>query len=292
MQSIISWIDRAVVADSAILVATDYDGTLTDIVGRPEQAVLSERARAALVALAHGSGTHVAILSGRTLSDLSPRIDELGPVWHSSDNGTVVVDPTRRAHIFEEHTCEPNHAVLSERAEALARVFDGAWVETKPRGVALHYRGVAEAKHDALVEMFRLSCSTHGARVLHGRKVIEGHFGACDKGSALRFIAESLPAETAVIYVGDDATDEPALEYAHKSARGLALHVSSSERMAPRVHVDGWLSGPDEWIEILEALATLRGRPAIQQAIAARSVSLATGFERIQRAPQSSARVR
>ena len=151
-------------------------------------------------------------------------------------------------------------SALHARAHELARVFRGARVELKPRSVALHYREVDERKHDALIEMFRLAIVTQGARVMPGRKVIEGSFGGGDKGMALAYIRSQLPEGTAVLYVGDDTTDEPALAYAHNDPLGLALHVQSRERLAPRVSVNGWLSNTTEWLEILELLAILRGR--------------------------------
>jgi trehalose-phosphatase len=219
---------------------------------------LPDGARNSLETLACGRSTHVAIISGRTHSDLAPRIADLGRVWTSSDHGAVVVDPEGRKHVLGEHVARAGHSALRARAENLARAFAGTSIEVKPRSIALHYRGAADEAHPMIKNIFAAACVTEGARILYGRKVIEGQFGGADKGAALRFIAANLPSGTAVVYAGDDTTDEPALRYAHERALGLAFYVQSAERKAPRVAVDGYLEGPSEWHELLAALARLR----------------------------------
>lgn len=256
--SVIDWIDRAI--EGEILIATDFDGTLTPIVERPEDARLDGRAQRVLSALARGRGTHVAILSGRTLTDVAAKVSAIAPVWIAGDHGSVVADPENHVHRFDDTRYDARLAALRTRAEDLARVFAGATVEVKPRGVALHYRQVPAHKHEAIIEMFRLSCAAYRVHPLLGRMVVEGRCGDGDKGMALRYIMSRLPKETSVVYVGDDATDEPALAYAHQHPRGLALHIVSEERVAPRLPVSGWLNGPNEWLEILEAIAQLRRR--------------------------------
>jgi trehalose 6-phosphate phosphatase len=259
MDSVLEWIDRAIDSDREILVATDFDGTLVEIEDRPELVTLTSRASSALRSLVKGGRTHVAVLTGRTRAQIHPFVAELAPIWVATDHGSHIVDPGGAVLTTPAPVDRSAHSALFERAEAVARCFRGARVETKPTSVALHFREVEEPKQEAIEEMFRLSCAAHGARILCGRKVIEGQFGLADKGSALRTILERLPRDTAVIYAGDDVTDEPALAYVHAQPLGLALHIFSGERLSPRVHVHGWLDGPREWIDILEALATLRG---------------------------------
>lgn len=256
VRSVLDWIDRAI--DGEILIATDFDGTLTPIVARPDDAALDARAERVLRELAGAARTHVAVLSGRTMSDVAAKVASVAPLWVASDHGTVVADPSGAVHVFDDKKYDARLGHLRERATDLARVFAGATVEAKPTGIALHYRAVAPHKHEALVEMFRLACAAQRAQPLVGRMVVEGRCSTGDKGVALRHIMSRMPASTSLVYVGDDVTDEPALAYAHRHPRGLALHIVSDERLAPRVHVHGWLSSPSEWIEILEAIARLR----------------------------------
>lgn len=262
VERVLTWIDRALVENREILVATDFDGTLADIRQRPSDVFLDARASSVLRALTAARGVHLAVMSGRTKDDLAPRVRGLGPLWLATDHGEVVTDPQQRAERVDRHVARERVEGLRARADELARVFRGAHVEVKPTSVALHYRDVPAHKQPAVSEMFRLACLAQRARPLAGRMVLEGRFGESDKGTALAHIMSRLPRGTAVIYVGDDVTDEPALRYAFDAPLGLALFVRSSERGQPAVQVHGWLESPSEWVEILEALAGLRGRSA------------------------------
>lgn len=260
VETLREWIDRVAEDARDVLVATDFDGTLAEISATPDDVALPERAERALGALAAAPRTHVAIVSGRTLSDLLPRVRPVGRVWLASDHGSLVLDPGRRAHLIGDGGSPGQLRVLGDRAAEIVRRFPGARVERKPHGVALHYRCVDPRNQEVAMRMFRVACIAQRARVLSGRKVVEGRYGRSDKGIALEYIMSKLPLDTALVYVGDDATDEPALDLARRSSLGLALFVRSHERPEPRTQVDAWLSGPDEWIEILDALASLRGR--------------------------------
>jgi trehalose-phosphatase len=254
----LDWVER--VASGVVLIATDLDGTLAEIAPRADDVRLDARVRVVLERLARAPATHVAIVSGRTLPAVRGCLGEVGPVWLSGDHGAVVVDPQRRVHVFDDGAYDGKLRLLQSRADDPARVFRGARVEVKPRSIALHYREVPPHKRQALAEMFSLSCAAHGAKPLRGRMVVEGRFGAGNKGAALEYIMSRLPNGAGVIYVGDDTTDEPALAYAHGHPFGLALHVQSDERTPP-ASVHGWLAGPTEWLEILEALASVRTGP-------------------------------
>ena len=47
----------------------DFDGTLADIAARPEEVLVTETTRAALIALVQISGSAVAIITGRPVLD-------------------------------------------------------------------------------------------------------------------------------------------------------------------------------------------------------------------------------
>ena len=62
---------RSLAQTPILLVATDYDGTLSPIVDDPLQARPSRESSVALRSLAELANTHVAIISGRALRDLA-----------------------------------------------------------------------------------------------------------------------------------------------------------------------------------------------------------------------------
>lgn len=76
MEDLQSHIDEAAQAP-VLIVASDYDGTLAPIVDDPDQAEIHREALVALKSLAETSQTQVAIISGRSLSDLGPHLKGL-----------------------------------------------------------------------------------------------------------------------------------------------------------------------------------------------------------------------
>ena len=79
-----------------ILLLFDYDGTLTPIAARPEDALLPEEARERLAALAAHPRCIAGIVSGRSLDDLSVLADIDGPhPRRQPRNGNQVSLPLR-----------------------------------------------------------------------------------------------------------------------------------------------------------------------------------------------------
>jgi trehalose-phosphatase len=249
------FLDRVASSRGSILVATDYDGTLTEIAQRPDLPQLSARARAILGKLTRTPRVQVAVITGRSFADAVRRLDGLGPLWISAEHGAMLVDPTRRLHAPHDEIPEDRLRILRERATEIARVFPGAHVEQKDLGVALHFRAVAPSHHETLAQMFRLACAAYRADVLPGRCVLEGRFVLADKGVALARVLAELPSDVSFLYAGDDVTDEPALSMAALADNGIGLYVRSRERPSPTTRVSGVLDGPAEWLSVLEALA-------------------------------------
>lgn len=196
-----------IAAASTLLVASDFDGTLSPIVNDPAIAAPLEPAVHALVALADLPGTHVAVVSGRGLDDLRSRARVPGHVHLIGGHGAEVAS-------LPGLTLPPARAALRERLlSELARIAESAAgfvVEPKPASVAFHYRNAApEAANRAVDRIRRLAARAEGVSVMEGKKVIELAVAEGDKGTALRRLARSLGAD-AVFYVGDDVTDEDA----------------------------------------------------------------------------------
>lgn len=233
-----------------VLIATDFDGTLTPVVPRPADARLDPRAREVLIRLARIPRVQLAVLTGRSLADSSSRLEGINPLWISAEHGAVLRDP-QGLHLPATMPPDDRLALLCSRAEEIAAIFPGAIVERKDLGVALHHRSVEAARAKSLLDMFRLVCGSLRADLLTGRQVVEGRFSSADKGVALARLLSLLPADLAFVYAGDDLTDEPALAMASLAENGLGLFVTSAERPSPNARVSGIVDGPGEWLAIL-----------------------------------------
>lgn len=205
-----------------LLVASDFDGVLAPIVASPDDAQASPRALAALAALAALRQTDAAIISGRARADLCLRLGDL---------------PARGVHVVGGHGSEWPEEMASEHlraaehrlqpavhlAEALVRASPGARLEIKPGSVALHYRQmVPEAQADFVAQAMSITASLGGIRTIRGHKVVEFCLEGVDKGDALHRI-RMMTAASAVIFLGDDVTDEDAFRELGNNDLGLSV---------------------------------------------------------------------
>ncbi len=220
----LDWIARAPV----LLVASDFDGTIAPIVPDPARAEADRESLVALRALAAMPQTHVALISGRSLSDLARRAGDVNDAHLVGSHGSEF-------EIGLATELSPPALAMRERLEAFLRALtkpgDGLLVEAKPTSLAFHYRNaephVASRAVDAIL---RDPAAWPGVHVRHGKMVVELSVVETNKGLALRRIRQRVGA-SAVIFLGDDVTDEDA--FAMLSGPDLGVKVGPGESIAP-----------------------------------------------------------
>jgi alpha,alpha-trehalase len=235
-------------------VLLDFDGTLSDIVDDPDTAKLVDGAAETLKGLA--AHCDVAVLSGRDLADLAPRVG-LSGVWYAGSHGFEITAPDGTPHHNE--TAEAAIGVLEDAAAELRRQFavlDGVNVEHKRYAVAVHYRKAAPGVVREVIATVHNVGQRSDLRVTNGRKVIELRPNIMwDKGRALKWIVRQIAHPEAVlpIYIGDDLTDEDAFDAARYDGIGIVVrHGEDGDRpSAARFALDG----PDAVREFIERLA-------------------------------------
>ncbi|GFG76273.1 trehalose-phosphatase [Mycobacterium botniense] len=244
----------AAVAARRPAVLLDFDGTLSAIVDDPGSAALVGGAATALKALA--AQCAVAVVSGRDLADLTPRVGLTG-IWYAGSHGFELTAPDGTHH----HQASAETAVgVLERAAAELRdrlaLLDGVRLEHKRYAVAVHYRNAAPgAVREAIVTAHTIA-QRSGLRVTNGRKVIELQPSILwDKGKALRWIVQRIAGSEPVlpIYIGDDLTDEDAFDAVRYDGVGIVVrHGEEKDRpSAARFSLDG----PDAVRAFIEHLA-------------------------------------
>jgi trehalose 6-phosphate phosphatase len=232
-----------------LLVACDYDGTLAPIVDDPAKAFPRRETVVALRAIAELPQTTVAVISGRALRDLatlSRLPEEIRLV--GSHGGEFDVDFVR--------DLDGDRRVLLDQiiagAHTIAADYPGAYIEPKPAGLAFHTRRFSGAGAlEAVERVTRLAEDRDGVRVRHGHQVIELSVVDTDKGRALETIRTQVGA-SAVIFIGDDRTDEDA--FATLRGPDVGVKVGEGESLAQyRV------SSTDDVTRLLAELAETRG---------------------------------
>lgn len=212
---------------SVLLVAVDFDGTIAPIVADPSAARADGDALKALRTLAQTPQTHVAIISGRSLDDLEQRT---GPV-----EGFHLVG----SHGGEWQSDKPvplssNEMTLyrsvSKSLHGLVNGHAGISIEEKPASLALHYRNAEEHIAQAVIAaVLQGPARWPGIHVRNGKKVIELSINNADKGRALQRLRERVGA-TAVLFIGDDITDEDA--FAALGTLDIGIKVGPGESKA------------------------------------------------------------
>jgi trehalose-phosphatase len=203
-----------------LLVACDYDGTLAPIVADPNQAVPLPEAVAAVRALAALPQTTVAVISGRALRDLATlsrlpsEVHLVGSHGSEFDIGFVERLAPEVAEL---------RARLDDALTALVKDAKGVRLERKPASIAVHTRGADRDVAASVAEAVRSGCATWpGIHVTTGKEVIELSVVATHKGTAVDALRMQLSA-SAVIFLGDDVTDENAFAQLHGPDVGIKI---------------------------------------------------------------------
>ncbi len=211
---------REIARTPTLLVACDYDGTLSPIVADPDAARPHRESVAALRALASFPDTHVAVVSGRSLRDLAAlsRLPEeihlVGSHGSEFDAGFLNDLDAAQLHLRRQ---------ITEALAALAEEDPGFIVEQKPASVAFHYRNASPDKAAVALERLRSGpAGLPGVRVKEGKMVIELAVIDTNKGVAVDRLRRQVGAD-AVIFVGDDVTDEDAFATLHGPDVGIKI---------------------------------------------------------------------
>ncbi len=190
-------------ASPRLLVTSDFDGTLSPIVDNPGDARPLPAAAAALEALAALPDTTAALISGRALAVLRELSGASAAVQAIGSHGAEF--DTGFAH-------EIDTALLAEIVETLNSIAasrPGVAVEPKPASVALHVRNASAADGEAALTLAREAARSWDAHLTAGKAVLEFAVIVTDKGEAVDVLRDRSAA-TAVVFLGDDVTDEKA----------------------------------------------------------------------------------
>ncbi|MGY1811088.1 trehalose-phosphatase [Blastococcus sp. SYSU D00669] len=234
----------AVAPRRPLLVASDYDGVLSPLVGDPSAAVPEPGAAEALARVAAADGVTVALVSGRGVADLQRTSGFTGAYRWVGSHGAEFDGP------LTGELAERRDALAERLAPVVAEVA-GARLEVKPASVAVHVRQVPDpAVGTALLERAR-SLADPSLTMKPGKAVLELAVTDADKGSALRRLRTDLGA-AAAIYLGDDVTDEDG--FRALGPDDVAIKVGEGPTVAAHRVTD-----PAAVVAVLEELADLLG---------------------------------
>lgn len=244
---------RRIAGTEHLLVALDFDGTLSPIVDHAGDARPLPRSAAAMGSIAELPRTTTALISGRALASLravaSPPAATLLVGSHGAEvwlgEGSLGLELDR-----------PQRQLLEEVRGVLAEIVEeapGTWLEDKPAGVVLHTRlSDDDVAEDAVEAATRVLRDRPGVYLKTGKRVLETSVVHASKGEAVEFLRQATGA-TAVLFAGDDVTDEDALGRLLRGDVGVKVGLDFTQaefRVEAPVHV----------AELLETLLRERRR--------------------------------
>ena len=246
--------------DRQLALFTDYDGTLTPIVQRPEMAILSDELRSQLQALANQ--TTVAIISGRDLADVQHMVG-LPSLYYAGSHGFDIAGPN---NIRLQHKDAQPFLPDLDKAEIQLREqlnhIAGARIERKRFAIAIHYREAAEQVVDTIKKTVDTVLNHYPQlRQRSGKKIFEIQPDIpWDKGRAIYWLLNQLGLNqpgVLPLYLGDDTTDEDAFQ-ALKN-HGVSIYVGAPDKPT---QADYFLQDPDEVKQFFQILIQqLKRRP-------------------------------
>lgn len=204
----------------------DYDGTLTGITGRPEDAYLTYHMRETLRSLS--ALYPLAIVSGRSLTDLKKHVGMKDIVYGgnhgleiSSADFTMTYDIGRPARADLES--------LKPKFMGLAGKFRGVILEDKGLTLTVHYRLLDSRSfvlfRESFDDMVLGTLARGNLKLGISKKAFEVKANVrWDKGKAVRWLLDRpMFVGTTPIYMGDDDTDRDA--YRAIGTEGLSINV-------------------------------------------------------------------
>jgi trehalose 6-phosphate phosphatase len=208
----------------------DFDGTLVDIVERPDAVTVDPELPGILARLQERLGGALAIISGRPIAFLDRRFEP----YFFDIGGLHGLEQRIGARLF---LCQPeDHPELRRMVERLDSALahkPGVLIEDKGCSAAIHWRQAPQDK-DFVLSLVRAATEALGPeyRVQYGKAVAEILPAAAGKGRVIDSFLQQAPYRgRRPIFAGDDLTDENgfATINAHD---GLSIRIGGGETIA------------------------------------------------------------
>ena len=199
-----------------VLLFLDFDGTLAPIRRHPSLVSLPVSNRRFLKRFSQIPGVHLAVVSGRVLSDLKKRTAVRG-ICYVGNHGLQMEGTGIR---YLHPAVRRGKGILSKIAREIrmaVKGLPGVWLEDKQFSLSLHLRQASAAGKKKAQKLFlarvRPFVAAGRVRVTRGKEVLELRLPIdWNKGSAVKWLLQKwVPARSGrplVIAAGDDRTDE------------------------------------------------------------------------------------
>jgi len=236
----------------------DFDGTLVPLAATPDLARPDAELVSLLEGLAASPGVVVAVVSGRSRADLDQRFGDTPSLWLAAEHGAQLRGEGGWRSVLAGDRAEIED--LYAGLDALALRHPGALAERKSWSVAFHFRNVGRRALPALLVEVEVACHAWlrghpGYEIVPGAAVIEIRPATARKSVAVPWVREKNGADTRVVAIGDDITDEDMFAVLGAGDEGILVGAGVG-----RATVARWtLESPETVRRFLEWLVAVRG---------------------------------
>jgi trehalose 6-phosphate phosphatase len=248
---------RAFAARPQVLVGLDFDGVLAPLVDDRDAARALPGTVEAVLDLARLPHTEVVLVSGRALASLTAVTgvsagDGVSLVGsHGAEASLRHRPPGRSASIGLTREEGERLDAVTAALRTIVATDPGLDLELKPTAAVLHTRLAADdVAHRAENEALRGPGSWPGVHAIRGKSVVELAVVETSKGGALQRFRTELAVE-AVLYAGDDVTDETAFAVLAPGDVGIKVGPGAT-------HAAYRVDGPADVRELLQRLVAER----------------------------------
>ena len=237
----------------------DFDGTVSPLVPDRGRAILDPACKGLLQKLVVNPLYRVAILSSRSLDDLTPRV-QVPEVFLGGGSGAEWLIPgghrLRAAGGYEERLNIIRNDTISDIKKFSA--LPGIEVEDKKWSVAIHTREASPKTKKIFFHRLKQWKHPLEIRLLHGPEVIEIQLlPEINKTFGVRMFCEFNqfdPQNGMLVYAGDDENDALAMQFSLELG-GLAITVGKRP-LVPEARV---VKNPSFLAQEIRKLAVLKG---------------------------------
>ncbi|HLA09539.1 MAG TPA: bifunctional alpha,alpha-trehalose-phosphate synthase (UDP-forming)/trehalose-phosphatase [Pyrinomonadaceae bacterium] len=229
----------------------DYDGTLAPYAPLPQEAAPTPALITLLKHLAKDHSSTIAVVSGRSRTDLERWLGGIPNIWLAAEHGALLRGP----HAINWEVVHPD--ISDEWKKRVYPVLEhfidrtpGSFIEEKEYSLVWHYRmsdpEFGDWLANDLVANLEQMLADSPVKAVKGQKTVEVKSLWADKGQVYSRLAAGSEPDF-ILAAGDDATDEDL--FAQLPASAWTIHVGR-DRSRARYYVEG----PNEMVQLLERL--------------------------------------
>ncbi|KAL1140025.1 hypothetical protein AAG570_007002 [Ranatra chinensis] len=231
----------------------DYDGTLAPIMSHPDLATLPQETKLVLQKLATNPDIHISIVSGRNVNNVKKMVG-IENITYAGNHGLEIIHPNNSKFIYPMP--QEYEGKASQLFKALQEQVckNGAWVENKGIYLTFHYRETPKEMQEGLAMKATHLIQEAGFIAGRAHMAVESKPPITwNKGRASIYILRTAfgldwSERVRIIYVGDDVTDEDAMQ----ALKGMAVTFRVTQAQNVKTAANWRLSDTNSVLTLLE----------------------------------------